>query len=52
MRNTTVENDTTTIAVSRTTKKRLAVFGKFGESYDDIIQNLLRKIMETRSNEF
>jgi len=36
----------TTIAISLDTKKRLSCFGEFGQTYDDIIQKLIKKQVE------
>jgi len=34
----------TTIAISRDTKNRLAKLGTFGQSYEDIVKNLLERL--------
>ena len=36
-----IDNQNTTIAIRRQTKENLATIGKKGQTYDDIIKNLL-----------
>jgi len=37
-------DDITTISVTKKTKLKLAKYGKFGDSYDDILNQLITKV--------
>lgn len=38
--------DITTISITKKTKLKLAEYGKFGDSYDDILNQLISKVSE------
>lgn len=42
--------NTTTISISVATKKELHKYGKFGQSYDEVIRNLLNDVKGDRSD--
>lgn len=38
------ENENTTISINKTTRKELAALGEYGDSMDDIINKLIKKV--------
>ncbi len=40
-----------TVLISENTIQRLAVYGKFGDSYDDVINTVLNKLEELENRE-
>jgi hypothetical protein len=43
-----MERDTTTIALHKTTVQRLGEFGRFNESYEDVVNRLMNQARENR----
>lgn len=44
-----MERETTTIALHRETVQRLGEFGRFNESYEDVVNRLMNQANENRA---